>query len=105
MLSFGIITILLDFFLLLLPIPIVWTLQLARKQRIAVMGLFFLGFVVCIAGIVQVYYIDVALIGSYDETWDGWPLWVASAIQVDVGIVSTLSIPIQYICNSLLKKS
>lgn len=91
MLSFGIITIFLDFFLLLLPVPIVWTLQLSKKQRTAVCALFFLGFVVCIAGVVQVWYIDVALISSYDETWDGWPLWVASAIEVDVGIVSTLS--------------
>ncbi|KAI4242459.1 MAG: hypothetical protein L6R40_004013 [Gallowayella cf. fulva] len=62
------------------------SLQLTTKQRIAVLTLFGLGFVVCIAGIVQVYYVDFALKKSYDETWDGWPLWVASAVQVDVGI-------------------
>lgn len=88
MLSFGIITIFLDFAILLLPIPLVMGLQLSRKQRIAVCTLFGLGFIVCIAGIVQVYYIDVALRKSYDETWDGWPLWVASAVEVDLGIVS-----------------
>lgn len=88
MLSFAIITVLLDFILLFLPMPIVWTMQLPLKQRLAVCGLFFLGFIVCIAGIVQVYYIDVALVSSFDETWDGWPLWVASAIEVDIGVVS-----------------
>ena len=88
MMSFGIITIILDFLLLLLPVPIVWQLDLAFKQRIAVGGLFGLGFIVCIAGIVQACYVDKALIRSYDETWDGWALWVASAIEVDVGIVS-----------------
>lgn len=86
--TFGIITIILDFILLLLPVPIVWALQLPVKQRLAVCGLFFLGFIVCIAGIIQAYYVDYALVSSYDETWDGWPLWVASAIEVDVGIVS-----------------
>ena len=91
MLSFGIITVALDFILLLLPLPIVWRLDLAFKQRIAVSGLFCLGFIVCIAGIVQVCYVDIALIKSYDETWDGWPLWVASAIEVDCGIVSQIS--------------
>ena len=88
MLSFSIITIFLDFILLLLPVPIVWTLQLSRKQRVAVCGLFFMGFIVCIAGIIQAYYVNKALIHSYDETWEGWPLWVASAVEVDLGIVS-----------------
>ncbi|KAL8663169.1 MAG: hypothetical protein Q9202_004101 [Teloschistes flavicans] len=92
MLSFGIITIFLDFAILLLPIPLVMGLQLSRKQRIAVCTLFGLGFIVCIAGIVQVYYIDVALRKSYDETWDGWPLWVASAVEVDLGILC-VSVP------------
>ncbi|KAL8709843.1 MAG: hypothetical protein Q9220_005459 [cf. Caloplaca sp. 1 TL-2023] len=90
--SFGILTIVLDFFTLLLPIPLVRGLQLSTKQRIAVCTLFGLGFIVCIAGIVQVYYVDVALRKSYDETWDGWPLWVASAVEVDVGILC-VSIP------------
>ncbi|KAL8730098.1 MAG: hypothetical protein Q9166_004297 [cf. Caloplaca sp. 2 TL-2023] len=92
MLTFGILTVVLDFAILLLPVPLVMSLQLSTKQRIAVLTLFGLGFVVCIAGIVQVYYVDYALKNSYDETWDGWPLWVASAVQVDVGILC-VSIP------------
>lgn len=90
MLSFSIITIFLDFILLFLPFPIVWKLQLSVKQRIAVSGLFFLGFIVCIAGIIQAYYVNAALVYSYDETWTGWPLWIASAIEVDLGIVRPL---------------
>lgn len=93
MLTFSVITILLDFFLLLLPIPIVRSLQLSTKQRFAVCGLFFIGFIICISGIVHAYYVDLALVRSYDETWDGWPLWVASAIQVDLGIVSSPPAP------------
>jgi hypothetical protein len=92
MMSFAVITIFLDFILLFLPMPIVWALQLPLKQRIAVCGLFFLGFIVCIAGIIQAYFIDKALIHSYDETWAGWPLWIASAVEVDLGIVSRSNI-------------
>ena len=87
MLSFSIITIFLDFLLVLMPLPIVSTLQLSRKQRIAVNTLFALGFFVCVSGIVQAVYVNEALVKSYDETWTGWPLWVASAIEVDLGIV------------------
>ncbi|KAL6713401.1 hypothetical protein ACLMJK_008866 [Lecanora helva] len=92
MLSFSVITIFLDFILLLFPIPIIRSLQLSTKQRFAVCGLFFIGFIVCIAGIVHAYYVDLALVHSYDETWDGWPLWVASAIEVDLGILC-VSVP------------
>ena len=92
MMSFGIITVFLDFFLLFLPIPIVWGLQLPRKQRIAVCCLFFTGFIVCIAGIIQIYYVHRALVASYDETWEGWPLWIASAVEVDLGILC-VSVP------------
>lgn len=87
MLSFSIITIFLDFLLVVMPLPIVSTLQLSPKQRIAVITLFAMGFIVCIAGIVQAVYVNEALVKSFDETWDGWPLWVASAIEVDLGIV------------------
>ena len=33
-----------DFIILLLPIPVVWRLQLRLKQKFAVMGIFGLGF-------------------------------------------------------------
>ncbi|KAL8664208.1 MAG: hypothetical protein Q9168_007955 [Polycauliona sp. 1 TL-2023] len=87
MLSFGILTVVLDFVILLLPIPLVRTLQLSVKQRIAIGTLFGMGFISSL-----VYYVDFALKKSYDETWDGWPLWVASAVAVDVGILC-VSIP------------
>ncbi|KAL8823936.1 MAG: hypothetical protein Q9191_005431 [Dirinaria sp. TL-2023a] len=87
MLSFSIITIFLDFIILLLPIPIVWKLQLSRKQRLAILSLFGAGIIVCIAGIVHAYFVNLALVKSYDETWTGWPLWICSAVEVDLGIV------------------
>lgn len=71
MLSFSIITIFLDFVILLLPVPIVWGLQLPKKQRLAVVALFGAGIIVCIAGIVHAYFVNVALVQSYDETWTG----------------------------------
>lgn len=71
MLSFSVITIFLDFIILILPVPIVWTLQLSLKQRIAVISIFGAGIIVCVAGIVHAYFVDIALVRSYDETWDG----------------------------------
>lgn len=71
MMTFSVITIFLDFILLFLPVPIVWSLQLPRKQRLAVIGIFGGGIIVCIAGVVHAYFVDQALVKSYDETWTG----------------------------------
>ena len=71
MLSFSVITIFLDFFLLLMPVPVVWSLQLPKRQRLAVISIFMAGIIVCVSGIVHAYFVDQALVKSYDETWTG----------------------------------
>ncbi|KAI9707137.1 MAG: hypothetical protein M1836_000097 [Candelina mexicana] len=87
MMAFGIITIFLNFFTLAMSVPPIWCLRLPVKQKLAALSLFSMGIVVCIAGIVQVYYVQQSLVSSYDETWTGWPLWLCSAVEVDVGIL------------------
>ncbi|KAI9723727.1 MAG: hypothetical protein M1812_001027 [Candelaria pacifica] len=87
MMAFGIITIFLNFFTLAMSVPPIWCLELHVKQKLAALSLFSMGIVVCIAGIVQVYYVQQSLVSSYDETWTGWPLWLCSAVEVDVGIL------------------
>ena len=71
MLSFSVLTIFLDFIILFLPVPVVWSLQLPKKQRIAVLCIFGAGIIVCVAGIVHAYFVDQALVKTYDETWTG----------------------------------
>ena len=59
-----------------------------RRQRAAVMFLFSLGFLVTIVGCVRTWYIYKALVLEYDLTWYSYPLWIAAAIEIDVGVVS-----------------
>jgi len=62
-------------------------LQMPRRQRIAVVVLFSLGFVVTIAGIVRTWFIYKSLIAEYDITWYAYPLWIAAAVEIDLGVV------------------
>jgi hypothetical protein len=59
-----------------------------RRQRFAVALLFGLGFIVTIAGVVRTWYIYRSLFGEYDQTWYAYPLWIAAAIEIDLGVVS-----------------
>lgn len=47
-----------------------------------------LGFIVTIAGIVRTYYIWMAFMSSYDETWYSYPLWIAAAVEIDLAIIT-----------------
>jgi hypothetical protein len=58
-------------------------------QRCAVAFLFGLGLVVTVAGAVRTYFIYRALFGKeYDNTWYSYPLWIAAAVEIDLGVVS-----------------
>jgi hypothetical protein len=87
LLSQGILNIIGDFLVVLIPIPVVLRLHLPRRQRIIVAVLFGAGFVVCFAGIVRTYYFYKLTKTNHDITWDAFPVWVSTAVELYIGIV------------------
>lgn len=85
----GVLNLAADFLATITPIPLVMRLNMRLKYRIGVSVLFGLGFIVIVAGIVRTYYIWKGLMDTYDETWYAYPLWIAAAVEIDVGVVST----------------
>ena len=81
-----------DFVVFLLPIPIVWNLQLPVRQRLAVISLFALGLITCLAGVFKSYYIYESFYKTYDSVWVGWPVWIVSVMEMDLGVVSRRSL-------------
>jgi hypothetical protein len=88
----GTLNIIYDFCVVLIPIPVVLRLNLALRQRIIVALLFGAGFIVCIAGTARTYFMYRCTDGYHDITWDGYPVWIATAIELYIGIVSSLLI-------------
>lgn len=86
----GTLNILYDFCVVLIPIPIVLRLNLPLRQRIIVALLFGAGFVICFAGIARTYYMYRVTDGYRDVTWDAYPVWLSTAVELYVGIVSHL---------------
>ncbi|KAL5380616.1 hypothetical protein DPSP01_007680 [Paraphaeosphaeria sporulosa] len=83
----GIINVIADFACTVTPIPMVMSLKMPRRQRFAVIVLFSLGFFVTAAGSVRTYYIYESLVVQYDTTWYAYPLWIAAAIEIDLGVI------------------
>ena len=71
--------------MLFIPIPIIWTLQLKTRQRIAVLSLFMISFLACIAGILRTYF-SVDYVNSYDQSWAVWSLGLASIFELNIGL-------------------
>jgi Fungal rhodopsin domain len=87
LLAAGIVNTLTDFMVVVIPIPILSRLQLPTQQVIIVVMLFAAGFLVTISGAVRSVYIYKATT-SWDRTWQVFPAWVTSLVELDVGLVS-----------------
>lgn len=58
-----------------------------QKQQIIVILLFTGGYVVSFAGAIRTYYTYKEL-SSLDETWEAYPNWISSSVELYVGVVS-----------------
>jgi hypothetical protein len=61
------------------------------RERMAVAALFGMGLIVTAAGIVRTWYIYRSLFNEWDQTWYAYPLWIAAAVEIDLGVVSRYS--------------
>ena len=87
-LTCGILNIITDFLCLVLPVPMIWNMQCERRTRLAILGMFGMGFLTCAAGIARTIYVDITLRKSYDMTWFLYPEHLTTALEVDIGMVS-----------------
>jgi hypothetical protein len=93
MLAGGIVNVVADALVTIIPIPLILRLKMPKHDQVGVLVLLSLGFFVTIAGIVRTYYIWLALVHSKDSSWYSHPLFIAAAVEVDVGIVSSANLP------------
>jgi hypothetical protein len=83
----SIINVFTDFMTTVVPMPLIWKLNLPRRQRLAVIGIFGIGIVVTIASSVRTYYAWLDAFGSYDGSWWGWAAGLSASIEINLGLV------------------
>lgn len=67
--------------------PLIWSLNLPTRQRLAVISIFALGIVVNVAGSVRTVYAWKSQLTTYDQTWEGWPVLIAASVEINLGLV------------------
>ncbi|CAD6572283.1 MAG: hypothetical protein ASARMPRED_005221 [Alectoria sarmentosa] len=82
----GVINLVTDVMVLCLPIPMVWSLRTNRTQKIAMTGIFLLGFFVCTISIVRT--VKLVFLGHFDPTYSLTSVFIWTSVQPSVGIIS-----------------
>lgn len=82
----AVMNVLTDIFILSLPVKIVWRLQMKTTRKVQVIGLFLLGGVVCIFGIIRSVAVGVA--SNYDQTWSGVQGSIWSEVEMATATIS-----------------
>ncbi|KAL4930444.1 uncharacterized protein BDV17DRAFT_280724 [Aspergillus undulatus] len=82
----AVINMLNDFIILLLPFPRIIKLQMTLRKKIAICGILAVGFFVCIASIVRIYYLSLFM-KTIDITWHMGTVFIWSTIEPAVAIV------------------
>ncbi|KAJ8116664.1 hypothetical protein OPT61_g1959 [Boeremia exigua] len=76
-----------DFIIALLPVFLIWKLQIPRIQKLALCGIFGLGLVTCVCGILRTYYATYVYYYTYDITWYAYYGWIWTALEADLAVI------------------
>lgn len=76
-----------DLLICMLPIFLVWNLQISRRQKVALCGIFGMGLITCVCGIMRTYYATYVYYYTYDITWYAYYGWVWTVLEAQLGVV------------------
>ncbi len=85
----GIVNSCTDLLVVCIPIRTVLKLKMPRRQKLLVILLFAVGGIVCVAGGFRVYFTwkDVTTPDRWDTSWNIYPAWISSSVELFVGMV------------------
>ncbi|KAH6621989.1 hypothetical protein C7974DRAFT_214334 [Boeremia exigua] len=81
----SIISMVQDFFTALLPTFLYWKLRIPVRQKMALFGIFAIGYGVGALGAIRAYYSWQIYFATYDVTWVTWELFLVTLLELHVG--------------------
>lgn len=74
-----------DFITALLPTFLYWNLHIPIRQKVALFGIFAIGYGVVAIGCARAYYSWRTFYATYDVTWSTWDLMLTSLLELHLG--------------------
>jgi hypothetical protein len=88
LLAASILITILELIVALLPIPVVFSLEMDRNQQWSVACLLSMGLLTTMTGAVRCYFVYKAWLSSYDLFWWSEPSWIVAEVENSIAIVS-----------------
>ncbi|KAF2024334.1 hypothetical protein EK21DRAFT_20975, partial [Setomelanomma holmii] len=83
----AIVSTLQDLVICLLPVFLVWNLRMGKRQKAGLCGIFAIGLLTCVCGILRTYYATYVYFYTFDITWYAYYGWVWTALEADLGML------------------
>lgn len=75
-----------DFFIMILPLPMIWNLQLWRKGKIGISLVFLSGAFACAVAIIRINYVLRDLF-AVDRSWNAGKTFLWSVLEINTGLI------------------
>ncbi|KAL8728135.1 MAG: hypothetical protein Q9181_005452 [Wetmoreana brouardii] len=82
----GVMNLISDFYLLIIPIPAVMSLQLPQKKKFGVIAIFMTGFLACVVSTVSLG-LRIIYNKTEDITWNVVTLYIMTIVEMNVGLM------------------
>ncbi|KAI5779910.1 hypothetical protein DFH27DRAFT_520180 [Peziza echinospora] len=102
--TYSAVNILTDFFLVFLPVPMIWNIQIAKRQKFALILILALGSFAAACSLVKLKY-TVNYGKTGDFLWDSTQLTVWSVGEINVGIVCACMPALKPLVKRFLEKT
>lgn len=86
-LSGSLINVIVDFVLVMMPMPYVWRLRAPLGQRLILAGMFGLGFFVCIVSVIRLTEVMAIPAGDLDATYNLKDFIIWSTVEINIGLL------------------
>jgi len=74
-----------DFITAILPTFLYWNLRIPLKQKMALFGIFAIGYGVVALGLLRAYYSWRTFYNTWDVTWSTWDILITSMLELHIG--------------------
>ncbi|KAL8821067.1 MAG: hypothetical protein Q9223_000829 [Gallowayella weberi] len=82
----GALNVLLDFYILYIPVPIIWKLQMGRNRKFGVIAIFMTGFVACVASVLCLAF-KAKLLASSDTSFNMFRVQTLNIVETNAAIM------------------
>jgi len=82
----GTLNVIVDFWMLYIPLPIIWSLKMQRNKKLWIGGIFLTGILGCVASVIGLVY-RIKVNYSKDTSWNSNILYLAIVFEIDSAII------------------